>query len=126
MSFYVDLHRFLTLFPDCPSIIGGDWNATFSTDNSPDNIDIFRMAAPPSIIRSRAVAGLCETFNLTDPYRALHPDQREFTFRPHTRRGNRSRLDFFLISDNLLRYLSDCSINPALSTELFNHKAVKM
>ena len=47
MSFYVDLHRFLTLFPDCPSIIGGDWNATFSTDNSPDNIDIFRMAAPP-------------------------------------------------------------------------------
>ena len=29
MSFYVDLHRFLTLFPDCPSIIGGDWNATF-------------------------------------------------------------------------------------------------
>ena len=126
MSFYVDLHRFLTLFPDCPSIIGGDWNATFSTDNSPDNIDIFRMAAPPSIIRSRAVAGLCETFNLTDPYRALHPDQREFTFRPHTRRGNRSRLDFFLVSDNLLRYLSDCSINPALSTELFDHKAVKM
>ena len=43
--FFRDLSRFLQLYPDCPSIVGGDWNATFSTDNSPDNIDTFRMAA---------------------------------------------------------------------------------
>ena len=35
-------------------------------------------------------------------------------------------MDFFLISDCLLRFLSDCSINPALSTELFDHKAFKL
>jgi len=71
MSFFVDLHRFMTMFPDCPTIIGGDWNATFSLDNSVNNIDIFRMLSPPSITRSRAIAEICETYKLTDPFRTL-------------------------------------------------------
>jgi len=50
--FFRELSRFLQLYPDCPSILGGDWNATVSTDNSADNIDTFRMANPPSIYRS--------------------------------------------------------------------------
>ena len=41
MNFFVELYRFMALFPDCPTIIGGDWNATFSLDNSENNIDIF-------------------------------------------------------------------------------------
>jgi hypothetical protein len=126
MNFFVELYRFMAMFPDCPTIIGGDWNATFSLDNTDNNIDIFRMLSPPSITRSRAIAEMCETHKLTDPFRTLHPDTREFTFRPHTRRGNRSRLDFFLISDQLLRYLSDCNISNALSTELFDHKSVRL
>jgi exonuclease III len=117
--FFRDITRFLQLYPDCPTVIGGDWNATFSTSNTENNIDIFRMANPPSALRSAGISELCESFNLTDPFRVLHPSLRDFTFKPRTGRFNRSRLDFFLISDNLLESLSSCDINNALATELF-------
>jgi exonuclease III len=104
--------------------MGGDWNATYSTDPSADNIDIFRMARPPSIYRSEGISDLCTTYNLSDPFRILYPDTRDYTFRPRTGRLNRSRLDFFLISNNLIDCLSTCDIKLALCTELFDHKSV--
>jgi exonuclease III len=124
VNFQVELNKFLNLFPDCPSVLGGDWNATLSTDPTPGNIDIFRMAAPPSIFRSENIAAMCDDHGLSDPFRVLHPDTRDFSFIPRTRRVNRSRLDFFLISDCLLNNLDSCSISPAPNTELFDHKSV--
>jgi len=124
--FFRDLNRFFNLYPDCPTIIGGDWNATYSTDPTPQNIDIFRMQGPPSIFRSEGIADLCTTYSLSDPFRILHPDMRDFTFRPKTRQVNRSRLDYFLISDTLIDCLSSCEINLALATELFDHKSVRL
>jgi len=82
------------------------------------------MLKPPSIFRSEGIADLCTSYGLSDPFRILHPDTRDFTFNPGARRNYRSRLDFFLISDSLIDCLSTCSINLALSTELFDHKAV--
>ena len=67
-AFYRDLNRFLLLYPDSPSVLGGDWNATYSTDPSPDNIDIFRMAGPPSVFRSEGIADLCTSYGLSDPF----------------------------------------------------------
>ena len=84
------------------------------------------MVGPPSITRSRGLADCCENFLLTDPFRALHPDRRDFTYYPRTRRANRSRIDFFIISDTLLPAVSLCEISPFISTELFNHKSVSL
>ena len=125
-DFFDNLNRFLQLYPDCINIVGGDWNATFSTDNSVNNLDIFRMGGPPSNYRSMRIAEICETHSLTDPFRALHPTLREFTFRPRTGRANRSRLDFFLVSDTLCNIINSCSVSPSLSTELFDHKFIKL
>ena len=58
--FFQDLNRLLRSYPDIHVIIGGDWNLTYSTANTDSNIDIFRMGSPPSLIRSRALADLCE------------------------------------------------------------------
>ena len=124
--FFRDVNRFLSLDPDCPCVLGGDWNATYSTEPSADNIDIFRMVRPPSIYRSEGISDLCTSFNLSDPFRILYPDTRDFTFRPRTGRLNRSRLDFFLISNNLIDCLSTCDIKLALCTELFDHKSVTL
>jgi len=124
--FFRDLSRFLQLYPDSPSIVGGDWNATLSTDNSPDKIDTFGMASPPSIFRSHCISEICDTHSLTDPFRVLYPDLRDFTYRPRSRNANRSRLDYFLISDALINNIKCCKINPSLTTELFDHKAVKL
>ena len=84
------------------------------------------MVGPPSITRSHGLADCCENFLLTDPFRALHPDRRDFTYYPRTRRANRSRIDFFIISDSLLPAVSLCEISPFISTELFNHKSVSL
>ena len=47
--FFTDLCNFLLMYPDSPTILGGDWNATFCTTPGPDNIDIYRMANMPSL-----------------------------------------------------------------------------
>ena len=84
------------------------------------------MLSPPSVIRSRALAEIYELHNLSDPYRSLHPDRRDFTFRPRNGHANRSRLDFFLVSNSLLEFVSKCEISPEISTELFDHHYVSL
>jgi exonuclease III len=123
-DFYRDLNNLLGSNRDTPFIIGGDWNATLSTQNPPGNIDIINMPAAPSIVRSNWIAGLLNNHGLSDPFRALCPDKRDFTYVPRTGRVNRSRLDFFLISDGLLTSVSSSSIGTSLSTLLFDHKPV--
>jgi len=84
------------------------------------------MAAPPSVIRSRLLADLCGDHGLSDPFRILYPDKKDYTFTPRTRRINRSRLDFFIISDSIMETISDCNISAEISTELFDHKYVNL
>ena len=80
------------------------------------------MGAPPSLIRSRALADTCARFQLSDPFRALHPDLGDFTFRLK----NRSRPDFFLTSDSLIELISSYSISPEIANSLFDHYYVTL
>jgi hypothetical protein len=105
-------------------VAGGDWNATVSTVNSQDNIDIIGMASPPSIFRSSSISNLCTLHKLLDSYRAMWPEGRDFTYIPKTGRNNRSRIDFIIISDSLLEYCTKASISPSLNSTLFDHKSV--
>jgi hypothetical protein len=62
---------------------------------------------------------------LVDPYRHLYPDNREYTYIPFAAGAmNRSRLDFFLISDSICDVLIDCKIPHSLTSSLFDHKQV--
>ena len=64
-------------------------------------------------------------FKLCDPFRTLYPSKRAFSYSPvGTIRQNRSRLDFFVVSQSLIQNIVDCSISPGLSTKLFDHKSV--
>ena len=125
-NFFQDLNTLLNLYPDSYKIIAGDWNLTYSTADTVDNIDIFRMAAPPSLIRSRSLAEICTTHHLSDPFRALHPDRRDYSYRPSNQRANRSRLDFFIVSDNLINMVSSCDISTEISNSLFDHHYVTL
>jgi exonuclease III len=109
-----------------PVLIGGDWNTTVCTINSPDNIDILNMQSPPSHFRSLRLQELMYEGKLTDPFRALWPDKRDFTYTPRTGRANRSRLDFFLISDTLLNSVTDSYSSETILSSLFDHKAIFM
>jgi exonuclease III len=108
-------------------IIGGDWNATYDTRNSRQNIDTLNTVSIPSVRRSLWLNQLCTRRSLKDPYRYLYPDAKEFTYIPYAVEAtNRSRLDFFLISEKILSVCVNCRIPNNLSSLLFDHKAVSL
>jgi exonuclease III len=85
--------------------MGGDWNATFDCSNVDTNIDVVNMRGIPSLRRSRKIQEMCHEFSLVDPFRALDPNKREYTFIPSAVNDvNRSRIDFFLMSSNLFNH----------------------
>jgi exonuclease III len=124
-NFFISLREYLAEFNDIPIVCGGDWNATFCINNVPENIDCLNMARPPNIGHSQKIHEICDTFSLTDPYRHLYPDTREFTYVPrYAGAMNKSRIDFFLISDSICDHVFDCTISSGLQNKLFDHKVI--
>jgi exonuclease III len=102
MEFYTYLRNIRYKYPGIPTICAGDWNATYCTENGEGNIDIFNMSKPPSVVRSGWLADIYDNFNMSDPFRAIHYAKKEYTYVPRDGGKNRSRIDFFKISDCLL------------------------
>jgi exonuclease III len=123
-SFFNDLTHILSANSDLPIVLGGDWNMTVSTLDNNFNIDTLNMQSPPSVFRSRLLYDLCSTWNLTDPFRVLHPDVRDYTYIPRSGANNRSRIDFFLVSNTIVNLINNCAIEDHLKTKLFDHKPV--
>jgi exonuclease III len=125
-TFFRDLKLVLDDNKSIPCIIGGDWNLTVCTDETEYNIDTLNMVSPPSLSRSRSLAEICETYSLSDPYRCLHPYMRDYTYIPRTGKKNRSRIDFFIISDSILHSVQKCNISMSLDCTLFDHKSIDL
>jgi exonuclease III len=123
MSFYSNLSALIADNPDVPVIVGGDWNTTYSTSDPNRNPDVLYMKTIPSKIRSGWLNELCIEFELSDPFRAFHPTKRDFTFIPRGNKKNRSRLDFFLISNSIIPFVQRCEIASSNSISLFDHKS---
>jgi exonuclease III len=108
-----------------PVIVGGDWNCTYSADPVNVNIDVINMVDLPNKRHSEAVLELCTELGLTDPYRILHFNKRDFSYVPRCpAQKNRSRIDFFLISEQLINTVSSCEIVDTVQNKLFDHKAI--
>jgi exonuclease III len=85
------------------------------------------MQAVPNKRHSDLLLEMCEQFLLADPYRVKFPNKKEFTYVPSdVTKKNRSRLDFFIISRDLLNAVTECSILPGLQNKLFDHHAVRI
>jgi exonuclease III len=124
--FFNDLLQYITTTKGTPLIMGGDWNATYSTCPTKLNNDIYNMSCPPSTIRSGWISDICREADLLDPYRAFHPTTKEFTFVPRAGKKNRSRLDFFLINNELLSFVKSCEIAYCITNSLFDHKSISL
>jgi exonuclease III len=124
ISFYSSLSALLAENSDVPVIVGGDWNSTYSTSDPNKNPDVLYMKTIPSKLRSGWLNDLCIEFKLSDPFRAFHPTRRDFTFTPRGNKKNRSRLDFFLISNCILSFVQRCEIASSISISLFDHKPI--
>jgi hypothetical protein len=83
------------------------------------------MADIPNKRHSELVVELCTRLRICDPYRILNFNKKDFTYVPRCiRNENKSRIDFFLISEFLLKEVSKCDIAVSLQNSLFDHKAI--
>ena len=58
-----------------------------------------------------------ENFNLTDIWRHLHPQEKQFTYFKLKPKKVFSRLDYFLISDDLIGLTKSSTIIPGFKTD---------
>jgi len=125
--FFSTLDLCLSKHLSLPIIMAGDWNTTYSCDKLDTNLDVMNMASLPNPKNALLMGDLCEKFGLVDPFRIFFPSKREFTYIPRDRKQkNRSRLDFFLISEKVSIYAQKCIIRPTLENFLFDHKAIEL
>ena len=111
----------------CPIICGGDWNATYDASPVNANLDVVNMRNLPSLLRTNKILDMCNELNLLEPYRTLFPNKTEYTFIPSgINDTNRSRLDFFLMSNAILGTGTGVRIPNGLLTTLFDHKSVQL
>lgn len=107
--------------------MGGDWNCTYSCLPVDTNVDVRCMAELPNIRHSLLLKKMCSEMDLTDPFRLLYPNRSEFSYSPRaTGKKNRSRLDFFIISQSIAVDVSECAISNSLQNKLFDHAAISL
>ncbi len=126
-TFFDNLMNDFQVLGNFPIIIGGDWNCTISPLPPLNNPDTINMNSIPNKRHSTYLQNMCNTANLIDPFRAKFPNRKEFTYIPsYPTKRNRSRIDFFIISKQLLNAVTDISISPNLQSKVFDHKAVNL
>jgi len=124
-QFFTALCADVASLGDYPVIKAGDWNCTYDTAPVAANIDCFNMADVPNLRHSMYVNELCENLNLADPLRFLRPDAREFSYvSKNAARQTRSRIDFFLVSNDSLACVNNCTIDVTRLTKAFDHNTI--
>jgi exonuclease III len=127
MLFYDSLSTKLQEWNNNNLVLGGDWNCLVSNDEARFNLDCINMQSVPNPQNTAYVLGMCESLNISDPFRYLFPSKRDYSYIPRDRnKTNRSRLDFFLVSTGMLNNIHECKIECGLQNSLFDHKAISV
>jgi hypothetical protein len=122
-NFFRELNDAILNLGNVPVILGGDFNCTYSADPVNVNIDCHGMVSLPNHRHSMLLAELCENVSLCDPFRFKFPSVKKFSYKPFgVLRKNRSRIDFFLISNNITVGNFDCTIGDSTLSTAFDHK----
>ena len=108
-------------------ILGGDWNCTWDCRNVDVNVDVLDMVSIPSKRRSEKLKQMCNGLGLTDPFRVLYPNKKDYSYVPAVLQyTNRSRLDFFCNSKKLTNIIKNSTIENSLNSTVFDHKAINL
>ncbi len=127
LEFFTDLKQAIRQFNNNYTILGGDWNLTWDTSPIELNLDTINMRELPSHRRSEKLREIARDLKLQDPFRTLYPEKQEFTYVPAAIENlNRSRIDFFLVSENIIPNCLSCTIPHSLSSTDFDHKRVHL
>jgi exonuclease III len=131
VEFFNNIERRINLWGN-KCIIGGDFNTVISQVNGNLNLDREGEGRIPNIQNSRVINRWIDENFLVDPFRVLYPEQKEIlylSFRRNVeegiRRFNKARLDFFLISPELIDWVGNVKYEERLGSD-FDHKEVTM
>ena len=95
-------------------IISGDWNCTLTSKDKQGG------ATWRETDYRNAIINLMDEFNLADTYRKLHPNAKAFTYESKSLKL-KSRIDFFLISNNLTANARRAEIRTSIAPD---HKTI--
>lgn len=110
-DFFRELSNIIEEFSDDFIIMCGDWNLVQNF-----NLDCHNYVKENNLKNKLEVIKLQEKFNLVDPWRINNPDARIYTWSKKTP-IKQARLDFFLISEELMSLLHSVSILPGYRTD---------
>ena len=102
-------------FSNTSFLFCGDWNVV--QDCSIDNFNIQSNRNPNC---RKKIEEIKENLELVDPWRICHPEARRYTWR-QSKPVRQSRLDYFLVSDDLFSLMKTTSVIPGYRTD---HSAV--
>lgn len=112
-----DHHFFRTFFSKLTDIathsliLGGDWNCWISPTLDRSSTKTLSLSKSAQLIKS-----IMEEFNLSDPWRFLHPNGKQYSFFSSVHRTF-SRIDYFLIHNNLLPSVKSVTYNPIVISD---------
>ena len=122
--FYQTLNEYLQENGEKTFIIGGDFNTVLNETSDKRN----GRANSHKLCRKK-INDMIDSFNLIDIWRDMHPNARQYTWHSSHKPPIFSRLDYFLISDNLKNSVVSCNHNisyksdhslVSLNIDLFN------
>ena len=122
--FYQTLNEYLQENGEKTFIIGGDFNIVLN-----ETLDKRNGRANSHKLCRKKINDMIDSFNLIDIWRDMHPNARQYTWHSSHKPPIFSRLDYFLISDNLKNSVVSCNHNisyksdhslVSLNIDLFN------
>lgn len=116
-QFYTRLEDYIMDFDNPFTIMCGDWN--FVQDFDLDTYNYVRINNPSA--RNR-VNQLKSNLDLIDPWREIHPHEKSFTWR-QPNPFKMARLDFFLLSKEMMSVLESVKILPGHKSD---HSMIKI
>ena len=110
-EFFTNIIDKMNMFQNDSYILVGDWNLVLRKQN-----DTFNYLHENNKRAKHVVLDMINNLNLTDVWRALHESDRQFTLK---RRNptKMARLDFFLLSEDLLSLATDSSIQSGYRSD---------
>jgi exonuclease III len=102
-EFFDNLKEQLERFPGSV-IMAGDWNVVQDY-----LLDTYNYKKDNNIKSHNSILELKVNLDLNDPWRILNPDRRQYTWRLKNQ-TKQSRLDYFLVSDDILALVKTCNI----------------
>ena len=98
-------------FDNTSIIYCGDFNLV-----QDPKLDYFNYKCMNNIKSHKKLLELKNEFNLIDPFRELHPDIKRYSWRRKSPL-KQARLDFFLITENLISSVNKCTIEPSYRSD---------